>query len=111
METLLPTCLRVFVKIRENIGSNFTNGQKLHLGTVVNPGPRDPVLWRQYTNTHGLQKSCGEKGAAWPLLSERVRGLERAQERAHPCLDRLFLLFWAHYIRMVLIYYAQVHHR
>ena len=28
-----------------------------------------------------------------------------------PCLDRLLLLFWAHYIKMVLIYYAQVHLR
>ena len=30
-------------------------------------GPQDPVLWLQYTNTHGLQKSCGGKGMAWPL--------------------------------------------
>ena len=25
------------------------------------------VLWQQWTNSHGLQKSCGEKGVAWPL--------------------------------------------
>ena len=25
------------------------------------------VLWLQWTNAHGLQKSCGEKGTAWPL--------------------------------------------
>ena len=25
-----------------------------------------------------------------------MRGLERAQERADPCLDRLLLLFWAY---------------
>ena len=49
------------------------------------PSQQDPVWWLQYTNTHGLQKSCGEKGMAWPLSKwERVRGLERAQERADP---------------------------
>ena len=31
------------------------------------------MLWLQYTNTHGLQKSCGGKGAAWPL-SKLERG-------------------------------------
>ena len=55
------------------------------------PGPRDPVLWQQYTNTHGLQKSCGEKGAV-QLLSK----LERVPQ--DPRLDRLLLFFWAHYI-------------
>ena len=25
------------------------------------------VLWLQWTNSHGLQKFCGEKGIAWPL--------------------------------------------
>ena len=38
------------------------------------PGPRDPVLWQQYTNTHGLQKSCGEKGTAWPPSQEENAG-------------------------------------
>ena len=29
------------------------------------------VLWMQWTNSHRLQKSCGEKGMAWPhSLSE-----------------------------------------
>ena len=37
-----------------------------------------------------------KKGWHGHSLSER--GLERAQERANPCLDRLLLLFWAHYI-------------
>ena len=36
---------------------------------------------------------------------------ESPRERADPCLDRLLLLFWAHYIRMVLIYYAQFRFR
>ena len=42
---------------------------------------------------------------AW-LLS-KLEG-KRARE-PNPCLHRLLLLFWAHYIRMVLIYYALVH--
>ena len=41
----------------------------------ADPGPQDLLLWLQYTNTQGLQKSCGEKGAAWPLSK-----LERGQE-------------------------------
>ena len=43
-----------------------------------------------------------------------MREGERAREsprEPNPCLDRLLLLFWAHYMRMVLIYYAQVHCR
>ena len=46
----------------------------------------------------------------WHGRSLREREGERARE-PHPCLDRLLLLFWAHYMRMVLIYYAQVHCR
>ena len=38
----------------------------------ADPGQQDPVLWWQQTDTHGLQKSCGEKGTARPLSkSER----------------------------------------
>ena len=48
------------------------------------------VLWLQQTNSHGLQKSYGGKGTAWPL-SKWERGPD-------PCLDRLLLLFWVHYI-------------
>ena len=59
------------------------------------------VLWLWRTNSHWLQKSCGEKGTAWPLSKwERAWGQERAPEREpDPCLDRLLLLFWAHYIK------------
>ena len=39
----------------------------------ADPGQQDPVLWQQWTNSHGLQKSCGEKGTAWPL-SKSERG-------------------------------------
>ena len=40
-----------------------------------------------------------------------MRARESPRERADPCLVRLLLLFWAHHMRMVLIYYAQVHCR
>ena len=36
----------------------------------ADPGLQDLLLWPQYTNTHGLQKSCGGKGTAWPLSLE-----------------------------------------
>ena len=66
----------------------------------ADPGLQDPVLWRQYTNTHGLQKSCGEKGMA-QLLS---------QGKSAPTLALTgFYCFSGHItLRMVLIYYAQV---
>ena len=37
--------------------------------------------------------------------------LSRGEHLPDPCLDRLLLLFWALTLRMVLIYYAQVHFR
>ena len=37
----------------------------VHLMRILARGIR--VLWQQWTNSHGLQKSCGEKGTAWPL--------------------------------------------
>ena len=39
-----------------------------------------------------------KKGWHCHSLSERVRGLEGAQERENPRLDRLLLFFWAHYM-------------
>ena len=44
---------------------------------------------------HRLQKSCGEKGMAWPLSKwERARGLERAQEReSRPLSGQAFIAF------------------
>ena len=70
------------------------------------------VLWLQWTNSHRLQKSWGEKGRHGHSLSEREGKRARESPREHnPCLDRFLLLFWAHYMRMVLIYYAQVHYR
>ena len=62
----------------------------------ADPGQQDLLLWLQYSHTHGLQKYCGGKGAAWA---------------PDPLLDRLLLFFWAHYMRAILIYHAQVHHR
>ena len=41
-------------------------------------------------------------------MREGERARESPRERADPCLVRLLLLFWAHHMRMVLIYYAQV---
>ena len=40
----------------------------LHLSDT-DSGPQDP-LWLQYSNTQGLQKSCGGKGTARPLFQE-----------------------------------------
>ena len=47
------------------------------------------VLWPQWTNSHGLPSPV-EKRDGTATLS---RG-----ECLDPCLDRLLLLFWAHYI-------------
>ena len=57
------------------------------------------VLWLQRKNSRGLQKSCGEKGTAWPL-----------SERGHwPLPGQAFIAFLSTlHLRMVLIYYAQV---
>ena len=81
----------------------------------TDPSQQDPVLWLQYTNTHGLQKSCGGKQMAWPLSKwegERVRGLERAQERELTPTWTGFYCFSGQITwRMALIYYAQVHCR
>ena len=53
-----------------------------------------------------------KKGRHGHSLSEREGKRARESPREHnPCLDRFLLLFWAHYMRMVLIYYAQVHYR
>ena len=96
--------------------------KKLHTG-ALNPilqvhalmwilACRIHVLWQQWTNSHRLQKSCGEKGTAWPFSKwGKARGPERAQESPTPaCTD--FYCFSGHITsRMVLIYYAQVHCR
>ena len=70
------------------------------------------VLWQQWTNSNGLQKSCGEKGMAWPLSKwERGREGQREPKRAWPLPGQAFIAFLGILHRMVLIYYAQVHHR
>ena len=55
----------------------------------ADPGPQDPVLWRQQTNTHGLPSPVEEKG-------QHGHSLKRGAPDT--CLDRLLFLFWAHYI-------------
>ena len=58
-------------------------------------GPQDLLLWPQYTNTHGLQKSCGGKGTARPLKRAPLSASATPSrgERPDPCLDRLLLFF------------------
>ena len=36
----------------------------------ADPSPQDLLLWLQYTDIHGLQKSYGGKGMARPLYQE-----------------------------------------
>ena len=60
------------------------------------------VLWLQWTNSHGLQKSCGEKEMGMATL--------RVKERAPTPAWTGFYCFSGYITsRMVLIYYAQVH--
>ena len=62
------------------------------------------LWWLHYSNTHGLQKSCGNKGAVWPLSK-----LERG-----PLIPAWtgFYCFSGHItLRVIFIYHAQVHHR
>ena len=69
----------------------------------VNPRQQDP-LWLLYSNTQGLQKSCGEKGAVW-LLSKLKRGPLTPAWTGYYCFSVHITL------RAILIYCAQVHHR
>ena len=48
------------------------------------------VLWLQWANSHGLQKSCGEKGMGWPLSE-----WERAKRAREPCpmSEQAFIAF------------------
>ena len=69
------------------------------------------VLCQQWTNSHRLQKSCGEKGTAWPLSNwERGQESQREPQRARSLPWQA--CFSGHItLRMILIYYAQVHCR
>ena len=72
----------------------------------ANSSQRAHVLWVWPTNSHGLQKSCGERGTAWPLSK-----WERGQEGERALTPAWTGFYWfSGYItsRMVLIYYAQV---
>ena len=69
-------------------------------GGDADPSQRD-LLWLQYSNTHGLQKSCGEKGAAWPL-SKLERGPLTPAWTGFYCFSRPLTS------KMVLLYYAKV---
>ena len=51
-------------------------------------------LWQQWTNSHGLQKSCGEKGMAWPLSKwEWGQECQREPKRAWPLPGQAFIAF------------------
>ena len=65
----------------------------------ADPSPQDPVLWLQYTNTHGLQKSCGGKGTAWPLSQDSALTLALT---GFYCFSRPLTS------KTVLLYYAKV---
>ena len=67
------------------------------------------VLWLQRTNSHGLQKSCGEKETAWPLSKwEGERARESPRETQTPAWTGFYCFSGYITLRMVLIYYAQV---
>ena len=51
------------------------------------------VLWQQWTNTHGLQKSCGEKGRHGHSKWERRQEGQREPKRAHPLPGQAFIAF------------------
>ena len=84
------------------MSDNIDNLMTITLGTCdSDPGQQDPVLWRPETNTHGIQKSCGEKLMAWPFSMS-----ERGPRSPPP--GQAFIVFLGTLItsRMVLIYYA-----
>ena len=58
------------------------------------------VLWQQWTNSHRLQKSCGEKGTAQPL--SQGKSMQTLAWTGFYCFSGHIIL------RMVLIYFAQV---
>ena len=52
------------------------------------------VLWQQWTNSNGLPSPVEEKGQQ----GTELHGHSLKGTAPHPYLDRLLLLFWAHYI-------------
>ena len=76
-------------------------GNSKHRYLMWTPAQGICVLWLRRRNSHGLQKSCGEKGTGRATLSER----DKAQTSAWTG----FCCFSGHITwRMVLIHYAQV---
>ena len=73
----------------------------------MDPGPQDPVLWWQYTN--GLQIYTRSTEILW----RKRDGMATLSRGEGPTLALTgFYCFSGHITsRMVLIYYAQVHHR
>ena len=67
--------------------------------TNVDPGRQGLCVVAAMDKFTQTKEGLWRRRDIWPL-SKRERGRERVQERerADPCLDRLLLLFWAHYI-------------
>ena len=57
---------------------------------IQTPSSGIRMLWMRWTNSHGLQKSCGEKGMTQPLW---------VRERLDPCLDKLYCFLIASHQR------------
>ena len=80
---------------------SFVNEQQLPM--MQTTALRVRVLWLRQTNSQVLKKSCGEKRTPWPLSE-----WERAPT---PAWTGLYCFSGHITLRMVLIYYTQVHFR
>ena len=64
----------------------------------ADPSPQNLPLWPQHTDTHGLQKSCGGKGTAWPLSQEEsalTLALTGFYYFSRPLTSKMVLLYYA----------------
>ena len=83
-----------------------------HYTRDADSGPRGPCVVAAGTNSHGLQKSCGEKdGMATLWVRQGVRARESPREGPTPAWTGFYCLSGYITSRMALIYYAQVHCR
>ena len=75
----------------------------------ADPSPQDLLLWQQYTNTHGLRKSCGEKGTARPLSQERrvPQPLSLEENSLTLALNGFYCFSRPLTSKMVLLYYVK----
>ena len=68
-------------------------------------------MWTPACSVHGVLAEMRQIHTDYQVLWRKRGSIATLSREDHPdpCLYRLLLLFWAHYRRMVLIYYAQVH--